>query len=146
MRAALIGLLAGLAMGALGMWRYDVLHTQAAQVVAITKTLHTDREYDQLAQTNATLAAERNAALATVSAHTADVVRTRGLYVRTKCVPPTASSSSVASDASAEVRLSDGLAEHLRARAEGADAAAAYAQVGHDYAVLMTKWRKEQVK
>ena len=146
MRSVLIALLVGAAMGALGMWRYNVLHTQAAQVSAITRTLHTDREYDQLAQTNAKLAAERNDALAKVSARTTDVVRTRGLYVRAKCVPRPTSAPGVASDASSEVRLSDGLAEHLRARAAAADAAAAYAQDGHDYAVLIDKWRKEQLK
>ncbi|MGL5220300.1 MAG: hypothetical protein ACRC8G_12755, partial [Plesiomonas shigelloides] len=97
MRVALIGLLAGLVLGALGMWRYDVLHTQAAQVVAITKTLHTDREYDQLAQKNATLTAERNTAFAAVNARTADVVRTRGLFIRAKCVPNASGTPSVAS-------------------------------------------------
>lgn len=146
MRAILAALAAGLLIGALGMWRYDVAHTQTAKVAAITKTLHTDREYDQLSQANAKLSAERDAALAATTAHTVDVVRTRGLFVRAKCVPNAASATGVASDATAEIRLSDGLAEHLRARAAEADAAATYAQNGHDYAVLMEKWRKEQMQ
>jgi hypothetical protein len=118
-----------------------------AVAVANASALDAERRYTVLSMDNQKLIEERANDLRKVTATSRAVVSSRGLYVNAVCekrLPPTAKPSGPVASEAASVRLSDSTAGQLESEAERADQAAAIAQAGHDYAVLMQKWIDEQ--
>jgi len=133
--------------------KYDAIiainSANQAEAVAASnaKALEAGERYKSLSETNERLIWERANDLQKITAASRATVSTRGLYVNAVCakrVPSTTQSSGTAASEASSVRLSDSTAGQLESEAERADQAAAIAQAGHDYAVLMQKWIDEQ--